>query len=84
MSSNPPVQVDARGYRCPVPVLRLQRALRDISGGDVVILLASDPMARVDVPFFCEQAGHVLQDAQSQADCTAFTVIKSRSTSAGR
>lgn len=45
-----PVVVDARGHRCPVPTLRLRRALAAAATGDQVLLLADDPMARIDVP----------------------------------
>jgi len=47
-----PYLVDARGHRCPVPTLRLQRALAQVAPGRVVRLLADDPMARIDVPHF--------------------------------
>ncbi|ATE63421.1 sulfurtransferase TusA family protein [Rhizorhabdus dicambivorans] len=39
-----PVRVDARGMRCPWPVLRLARAMRELGGGPVLIL-ADDPIA---------------------------------------
>lgn len=42
--------IDARGHRCPTPSLRLQKALRDAAPGTRLTLLASDPMARIDVP----------------------------------
>ncbi len=51
------VLVDARGHRCPVPTLRLRRALEPLGVGARVRLLADDPMARIDVPHFAEAAG---------------------------
>ncbi len=42
--------VDARGHRCPTPSLKLQKAMRDAAPGTRLTLLASDPMARIDVP----------------------------------
>ncbi len=45
--------VDARGLRCPVPVLRLAQALARLPDRAVVRLLATDPAARTDVPAFC-------------------------------
>jgi tRNA 2-thiouridine synthesizing protein A len=42
--------VDARGMACPRPILELAAAMRDLPVGDVVLLLADDPAARVDVP----------------------------------
>jgi len=42
--------VDARGHRCPTPSLRLQKAIRETGPGRRLTLLATDPMARIDVP----------------------------------
>jgi tRNA 2-thiouridine synthesizing protein A len=42
--------VDARGHRCPTPSLRLQKAMRGAGPGARLTLLATDPMARIDVP----------------------------------
>jgi tRNA 2-thiouridine synthesizing protein A len=56
----PPLLVDARGHRCPVPTLRLRRALEQIQPGRIVRLLADDPMARIDVPHFCATEGCTL------------------------
>ncbi|MDO8322405.1 MAG: sulfurtransferase TusA family protein, partial [Phenylobacterium sp.] len=39
--------VDARGHHCPVPTLRLRRALEDAPAGAQVRLYADDPMARI-------------------------------------
>ncbi|MGE3334920.1 MAG: sulfurtransferase TusA family protein [Rhodospirillaceae bacterium] len=53
-----PIIIDARGLSCPLPVLRLNKALRDIPGGAEIILLATDPAALRDVPAFCNAHGH--------------------------
>jgi tRNA 2-thiouridine synthesizing protein A len=42
--------VDARGHRCPTPSLKLQKAMRGAGPGMRLTLLATDPMARIDVP----------------------------------
>jgi tRNA 2-thiouridine synthesizing protein A len=61
--------VDARGHRCPVPTLRLRRALETAPSGSLVVLLADDPLARIDVPHFASENGHrVLELSQSGAD----------------
>lgn len=49
--------IDARGHRCPVPTLRLRRALEGAARGAQITLLADDPMASVDVPYFAAEAG---------------------------
>ncbi len=42
--------VDARGHRCPTPSLKLQKAMRGTPALTRLSLLATDPMARIDVP----------------------------------
>jgi tRNA 2-thiouridine synthesizing protein A len=55
-----PVLVDARGHRCPVPTLRLRRALEAAQAGGEVRLIADDPLARIDVPHFAVSVGATL------------------------
>lgn len=57
--AEPPAEilVDARGHRCPVPTLRLRKALEAAPARALVRLLADDPMARIDVPHFAAEAG---------------------------
>jgi tRNA 2-thiouridine synthesizing protein A len=51
------VVIDARGHRCPVPSLRLMKAMQDAAPGARLVLMATDPMARIDVPFLMAQKG---------------------------
>jgi tRNA 2-thiouridine synthesizing protein A len=69
--------IDARGHRCPVPTLKLQKALAAAAPGDDVRLIADDPMARIDVPHFVGGAGHEIILTEDQpAGAVAFTVRK--------
>jgi len=67
--------VDARGYQCPVPTLRLRRALEG-AGRRVVRLIADDPMARIDVPHFVREVGAELLEASEAAGVLTFRVRK--------
>jgi tRNA 2-thiouridine synthesizing protein A len=49
-----PHRVDARGLKCPWPVLRAARAMR---AHRAIVLLADDPVARVDVPALARANG---------------------------
>ena len=59
-----PVVVDARGLRCPLPVIQLARVAADLPSGAVVVVLATDPAARHDVPAWARMRGHVWVGAQ--------------------
>ncbi len=49
--------VDARGHRCPTPSLKLQKAMRTAPARARLTLLATDPMARIDVPHLMKGLG---------------------------
>ena len=57
MSGSGEIVVEARGHRCPTPTLLLQRAVRAAPAGAEVVLLADDPLARIDAPHYAAQAG---------------------------
>lgn len=59
-SSAEPVVVDARGLRCPLPVIRLARAAAGLPAGSVLTVLATDPAAAHDIPAWCTMRGHEL------------------------
>ena len=50
--------IDARGLKCPLPVLKLEKRLEHLAPGVSLIVLATDPMARIDIPLYCRQHGH--------------------------
>ena len=75
--------VDARGHRCPTPSLRLQKAMRDAAPQTRFTLLATDPMARIDVPHFVGQGGHHLLSVEERDGVLAFRVTRSASAPTG-
>jgi tRNA 2-thiouridine synthesizing protein A len=67
------ILVDARGHHCPVPTLRLRRAIEAAPPGAVLRLLADDPLARIDVPHYAAQAG--LEVIQIDSEGLDLTVL---------
>ena len=55
MKSQPLITVDARGLRCPLPVLRLRKFAEGRTGR--IELLTDDPAAEADVPAFARERG---------------------------
>jgi tRNA 2-thiouridine synthesizing protein A len=68
------VIVDARGHRCPVPSLKLQKALQATAPGRHLTLLATDPMARIDVPFLMDQIGGRVVSVEEADGVLSITV----------
>ncbi|WP_258723553.1 sulfurtransferase TusA family protein [Cellulomonas sp. NS3] len=60
--------VDARGLRCPIPVIRLARAARDAAPGAVLTVLSTDPAARHDVPAWARLRGHAVVASREEPE----------------
>lgn len=74
--SSTEIIVDARGHRCPVPTLRLRRALEGVPPGGLVRLLADDPLARIDVPHFAAGGGFEILERSEDGGALSFLVRK--------
>lgn len=56
--------IDARGLLCPEPVMMLHNAVRDVSLGDLIEVIATDPSTQRDIARFCEFLSHQLVENQ--------------------
>ena len=54
--------LDARGLKCPLPILLAKRALKRVPRGGVLELLATDRGVDADIVDFCEMTGAILVD----------------------
>lgn len=73
--TNEPLIIDARGLKCPLPVLKMEKQLAALTAGATLVVLATDPMARIDIPLFCRQNGHSVT-VTTEGDVTRFVVVK--------
>jgi tRNA 2-thiouridine synthesizing protein A len=55
--------LDATGLFCPEPVMLLHNKIRDMSVGEVLQVLTTDPSTQRDIPKFCSFLGHELLEA---------------------
>lgn len=70
-------ELDASGLNCPLPLLRLKKALAEVQGGEVIKMIATDPAAHLDVGVYLEQAGHLLLESSREAELLIFYIRKS-------
>lgn len=61
-------EVDARGLNCPLPILRAKKALADMTSGQVLRILATDPGSVKDFQAFARQTGNELLSENSKGD----------------
>jgi len=53
-------EVDARGLKCPLPVLHTRKALRRMAasgGGGLLRVLCTDPVSVIDIPHLAHEMG---------------------------
>lgn len=53
-------ELDARGLNCPLPILRTKKALTDMTTGQVLKIIATDPGSVKDFQAFAKQTGNAL------------------------
>jgi tRNA 2-thiouridine synthesizing protein A len=70
--------LDLRGLRCPQPVLRAKKALRNVSIGGTLVMECTDPLTVIDVPHFVNQTGHALSAQTHEGELYIFKIVKQR------
>ncbi|TVQ40840.1 MAG: sulfurtransferase TusA family protein [Wenzhouxiangella sp.] len=74
-SCEPDRQVDARGQLCPMPATLTSRMLKRMQPGQLLEVLATDPLAEMDLAVLCEMLGHELL-ATERSDETLRILIR--------
>ena len=67
--------LDARGLKCPLPVLKLEKRIGQLPAGAKLTLLATDPIAKIDIPLYCTQHGHACT-MHAEGDALRFDIVK--------
>ena len=77
---SPDLELDTTGLMCPLPLLKLKKALSSLESGAVIRVMATDPASRLDFGVFCEQAGHPLLKVVDDAGILTYWIRKAPST----
>jgi tRNA 2-thiouridine synthesizing protein A len=70
--------LDARGRRCPLPILDLARHIGDVALGGLIAVEADDPAARPDVQAWCRMRGHEYAGEEVAPDGTPRYLVRRR------
>ncbi len=74
--SNFDQELDARGLNCPLPILRAKKALNDLSAGQVLRIIATDPGSVKDFQAFANQTGNELMESGEENGEFTFLIKK--------
>jgi len=72
--AQPDMTLDARNLNCPLPVLKLKKAIAELKVGGTIEVLATDPGAEADFEAFCATTGNSLLERGSADGVWRFLI----------
>ena len=68
--------LDLRGLRCPLPALKVRKALTQLAAGDRLVVECTDPLSTLDIPNLINQTGDVLEEQSAEPGLFVFRIRK--------
>jgi len=72
----PDVTLDAKGFRCPMPILKAKNIIEGLGTGQILEILGTDPVSKHDLAGWCNYAGHTYLGVEEKDDFFRFYVRK--------
>jgi tRNA 2-thiouridine synthesizing protein A len=69
--------LDLKGLLCPLPVVKISKAIKDVEVGEVVEATATDPGVMADIPAWAKSTGNDLLLMDKEGDHFLFRVRRS-------
>jgi tRNA 2-thiouridine synthesizing protein A len=69
-------ELDARGLSCPLPILKTKKALNDLTSGQVLKVVSTDPGSVKDMQAFANQTGNPLLESSEENKDFVFYLKK--------
>jgi tRNA 2-thiouridine synthesizing protein A len=66
--------LDAKGLNCPLPILKTKKALKGMTSGQILQVMATDPGSIADMTAFCNQTGNELMSQSNEGDVYTFEI----------
>jgi tRNA 2-thiouridine synthesizing protein A len=68
--------LNLRGLKCPLPTLRVRKALAGLAAGDLLVAQCTDPLTEIDIPNLINQTGDELMDSSRADEVFTFRIRK--------
>ena len=65
---NNEIELDTSGTECPIPVLKARKLCQSLSNGNIIKVIATDPLAEADFRHYCEQSNYNFIDIKKISD----------------
>ncbi|NIM20031.1 MAG: hypothetical protein GTO51_07240 [Candidatus Latescibacteria bacterium] len=70
------IVVDARGFFCPIPVIKTAEAIKNLDSGGIVEVISDDPAIEHDMPAWCKSKGHEIKSMTKEGKVYRYFVQK--------
>jgi len=70
--------MDLKGLLCPMPIVKLSRAIKEVEIGQSIEAIATDPGVMADVPAWCRTTGNELVALEKQEKQFHFIVRRNK------
>jgi len=78
MSNAPKLSLDFKGLLCPMPVVKLAQAMKQIQVGELVEAVATDPGVMADIPAWARTSGNEVVSLEKQDKVFKFVVKRKK------
>ncbi len=69
--------LDCKGLSCPMPIMKLAKAMKGLSTGEILEMLGTDPGSAADIPKWCDKSGNeLLETKEDEGGVTKFYIKK--------
>lgn len=69
-------KLDCRGMACPMPIVKLSKAIKEMLSGEILAVSADDPGFEADVKAWCETTGNELKGLESEGEVRTAYIAK--------
>ena len=74
MSDTPNLSLDFKGLLCPMPVVKMAQAIKQVQVGELIEAVATDPGVMADIPAWARSTGHELVSLEKLDKVFKFVV----------
>ena len=68
--------LNLRGLKCPLPTLRVRKALAGLTSGEELVAECTDPLTEIDIPNLINQTGDALVATSRAEKVISFRIRK--------
>lgn len=72
------VKLNLEGLLCPIPVVKVSQAIKDLPVGGILVATATDPGVLTDIPAWTKSTGNELLSIEKKDKVITFTIKKTK------